>query len=461
MTMIFRSLFGGKQSPASSSPAIDPIEVTGPADEEAFLDSVGCECAGPWASGERTVLSGRDRVEIFRRDVRCKVCGTGGTYVFAAPAGAYDVNEDDEGPRAHHYVFVHQVLPQIFFNDPDGFLHVTLGPSGHRRLADLWRVVGDRESPSAIIPASGLEIGDVAFDGRRGALIRFPEPQFSPEGHFAALLERSDGDEPRFFVLEKTRLPSRSGEAGEQAILCEWLEGGRRRNHDRIMPPDQVRFATEVGDQLAEERRRLAGGAPRSAASWDSAGKEDPLDLMFKENFRLHPCLFAFHLLPDALLRDGALPTDAGSSELEALIDRLWREASQLCAAAGERPLPPDDRPCAGFHQLGAGRFIVVEMPSAFSAPEPLYMAARATNADAIYLVESAGARPDQVFVASIDSGGQHSILGTVDEVNLSSFLEAFSGPDHRPKFSSLSTPNTLKQLIAYAAMAKRLEKLA
>jgi hypothetical protein len=226
------------------------------------------------------------------------------------------------------------------------------------------------------------------------------------------------------------------------------------------MPPDQVTFEKEVNDLLAEERRRTAGGAPLSAASWDLAGKGDPLDLMFAESFRLQPCLFAFHLLPDALLRDCALPAATTSSELEVLIDRLWQKASQLCEAAGERPLPPD-RPTAGFHQLNAGRFLVIVMPAAFSAPEPLYLAVPATNPECIYLVESASARPDRVFVASINAQGLHEILGTLDEVSLDSFLEVFDDSNGRPEVSRRSMPDSLKQLMAYAAVAERARKLA
>jgi hypothetical protein len=456
--MIFSSFFGRNIDAKTTSPSVEPIGIKGPKDEETFLSNISCECAGPWILGERTIIVEQKGVATFRRDVQCEVCGGCSAFVFAAPAGAYDVAEENEGPRVHHYSFAHRVLPQLFFDDPKAFLGAFLGPSGNRRLADLWLAVGEDYAPSAIIPSSDLIVTKISFEGRNGALIRFPEPQTTPEAHFAVLLEPFEHDEARFFILEKTELPSRTGEGRARAVLCEWLEGCRRRNHDRVLPPNQSRFENAVNDQLAEERRRLLGGAQPLAPSWDVVGSQDPNDLLFAENFRLQPCLFAFHLVPKALLHEGALHPSADLKELEALIDKLWQKASQLCMAAGERPLAPEDQPKTSFHQLGAGRFLVVEMPSAFSAPEPLYLTAKATNAEFLYLLESAGARPDRAFVASIDSGGQHAILGSAGDVSLSSFLEAFSGPDDRPKVSTQSMPSVLGQLTSYVAIAKQVE---
>ena len=440
--MNLRSLFSGKRGGAPESTATEAIEVKGPPDEEAFLANVFCECAGPWLLGERTVLAQEKGVETFRREVRCQVCGTTTAYVFAAPVGTYNIEEEEEA-RPHHYIFVHRILPELFFSDPKGFLDVSLGPSGHRRLADLWEEVGEKETSTATMPSSGLKISDIAFEGRRGAIIRFPEAKFAPEGHFAALLEPFEGDAPRFFVLEKTDMTSRSESAGARAVLCEWLEGGRRRNHNRVISPDEATFVEEVGDQLAEERRRVNAGAARSSASWDLAGKEDPLDLMFARNYRLQPCLFAFHLLPEALLKGSAPAADADPSEFEALVESLWRKAADLCAAAGEPPLPVGIRPSAGIRKLPSGEFLIVEMPPAFSAPEPLYVAFKTTNANSIYLVESGGEHPDRVVVTSISSSGPHAILGTLEEVGLNSFLDALSGPDDGPRVSKPEVPNT------------------
>ena len=74
-----------------------------------------------------------------------------------------------EERRIHHYVFAHQALPELFFEDPNRFLSVTLGPRGNRRLSGLWVAVGVARSPSAIIPAADLMAFGVDLHGRRGA----------------------------------------------------------------------------------------------------------------------------------------------------------------------------------------------------------------------------------------------------------------------------------------------------
>jgi hypothetical protein len=243
-------------------------------------------------------------------------------------------------------------------------------------------------------------------------------------------------------------------------VLCEWLDGGRRRNHERTVTPTAETMLAEVDDQLREEQRRLASGAPRAVASWDVAGKGDPLDLNFAENFRLQPCLFAFHLLPTALFGDQALAAGRSASEWQFMVKRAWAEAARLCAAAGEPELSPAECPEASVRTSGAGPLFVVEMASAFSAPEPLFLAARAEEPRTIYLLESAGARPDDVFVTSIDNQGQHGILGTLAEVSLSAFLLAFEGGRARPNVLTEAMPSSLNQLVSYVAVANRFKDL-
>jgi hypothetical protein len=263
--MNIQSFPGGERDGGPEPGATKPIEIKGPSDEEAFLTNICCECAGPWVLGERAVLAHANGVETFRRMVSCEVCGTTTAYTFITPVGAYDMKKSERvRARLHHYTFVHRILPQLFFDNPKGFLDVSLGPSGYRRLADLWEEVGEKEAPTATIPSAGLKIRGITFDARRGAIIRLPDAKFPPEGHFAALLEPSvGGDAPRFFVLEKTQ-PLGSGSVGDQAVLCEWLEGGRRRNHERLILPNEATFVEEVGDQLAEEQRRLNARPRRS-----------------------------------------------------------------------------------------------------------------------------------------------------------------------------------------------------
>ena len=458
--MIFGSLFGRKPTaspPSAPAASIMPIAVASEADERAYLNAVACECAGAWLTGERTLIDRRADAEIFRRDVQCQICGLPGSFVFTSPAGAYEEDEEVLEPRDHHYIFVHRILPQLFFGDPEGFLAVFLSSIGTRRLGDLWQSVGENEASDGMISAAGLDIEPVTIGGRAGALIRLPEALVPPEGYFAALLEPSENDEPRFFLLERTDLDGPPGEAEERGVLCEWLEGGRRRNHSRIVPPDAARFVDEIEAEMEHERQRRAGGA-RQIGSWDLAGKDDVEELMFAEDFRLQPCFFAFHLLPEALLRDRAVVDGATHSEIAALTDRLWETAGRLCALTGEPPLPTDVRPTSAVRQVHGEPFLVVEMPPAFDAPEPIYLAARLTRAARLYLIERSRSQPVHVFVTSIDAEGSHAIIGSNDDCNLNSFLASLGHEEGIPQPQNLSPKGTLAQLVKYSAIAKRIE---
>jgi hypothetical protein len=403
--MIFRSLFGGKK-PSAPQPGNEPIRV-----EKNPDDSLGTDL--------------------------------------------------DSDPRPHHYAFAHRVLPALFLDDPDDFLSVMLGPSGPSLVAELWSRVGEREAPDAILPSNGLCAEEISCDGRTGALITLPEARGMAEAHFIVLLGPSVDDEPRFFVLEKTEMESRWDGGGERAVLCEWLAGRNRRNHERIIPPVRAIFLNEVASQLSEERERQLAGARPGAAAWNVSTRNLPPEEVEYEKYRLQPCLFAFHLLPKALLEDHLLLPDADADAAQKLVDELWARATFYCTMGSEPNLPASECPRASFHQTPAGRYLVIEMASAFHAPEPLYIAAKAADPGAVFMVESAGIRPDKVFVTSITEDGEHAILdGTLDVISLDSFLQAFTGPGERPELPHSEASNILKHLTAYAAIYRRAEEL-
>jgi hypothetical protein len=175
-----------------------------------------------------------------------------------------DEEQDDltrSMPRRHHYVFAHLALPNFFFGtSPQLLIAALLEPGGNEKLVEMWRVVG--RGAEEQLPPNGLSVSPVDFDGRLGALVRFPDALNRPEGQFAALLGATKDDPARYLLLERTVPFGQTGESASSAkgkawgIVCEWFKDGSRRNHQRTVPLEQTAFELAVIDLLAEERRK-------------------------------------------------------------------------------------------------------------------------------------------------------------------------------------------------------------
>jgi tellurite resistance protein len=140
--------------------------------------------------------------------------------------------EPAPGKPPARYVFAHQALPSIAFDNPGGFLGA-LSDSNPRRdalLRDLWReVVADCPWDTE---AAGLNpeflVHPFLLCGNCGILIELPEPQMTSEAFLAAVVVRlprsavatpSDRPPTWYFTLEK----------GEETLarMVELLSGHR------------------------------------------------------------------------------------------------------------------------------------------------------------------------------------------------------------------------------------------
>jgi hypothetical protein len=175
---------------------------------------------------------------------------------------------DDTAPRAHHYIFAHHLMPQWYFEDPEGFLGAVTQPDGTRSLSKEWARYGMqlREKGQEVLTPQGLQVRATSIHGRLAALVQLPLPLRPPEAYFVALVAPQPGqDEARYFIVERMDPTHLTGtqegdilKGKELAVLCEWLPGKARRSHDWIMIPSAEAFLGAVQAQLKVEAARRA-----------------------------------------------------------------------------------------------------------------------------------------------------------------------------------------------------------
>ena len=129
--------------------------------------------------------------------------------------------------RGHHYFFAHQVLPAVFFHNPENFVS-RLRREGDGVLLESWERVGRKLEDAVRVQPAGLthKIRDIEGE-TTVVLITMPKPRVSPEAYcVAAVLQRASRlrTTTRFFTLE-----SRQPGDGPEPLLCEWTPDERHR----------------------------------------------------------------------------------------------------------------------------------------------------------------------------------------------------------------------------------------
>ncbi|MFE8599379.1 hypothetical protein [Archangium violaceum] len=466
-----KALFLRKRGVSAATEDSSAHRIAGPKDESMFLEGHPCECGGAWEPGAQTTITTERGRWRYTRAVQCSVCGTQSHFTFEAP-----LPEEEEGgqqaenpPREQHYIFVHKLLPRWFFEEPEDFIHSITQQSGISRLREIWEKVGadvaSRDGEN--IPGDELTVEVAEVNGRKAALLRFPQPTAYTEAYFVCLVAAEPPEEARFYVLERTDVPSTfdpsegTDVAMHWAVLCEWLEGGRRRNHQTEFIPSAEQLLTEVRRQLQEEaRRRKAAAAAVMVPTWDIAGGEEYFDaVMSNEPFRLHPCLFAFHLLPEAAFDvSGSLPVNVGVEGASHVIGELWQRAAHACESLGHSALSPAQSPSVELLEVDDASYFLVRMPEALSPPEPFLVAIpRASDLRRIFLLEYAGFQK-QALLASISAEGDHAIHGMSSGVDDSALMSAVSALNEHQQLKS--TDSVLTHLMHYAKIAKAAQQV-
>jgi hypothetical protein len=165
------------------------------------------------------------------------------------------------------YSFEHHTLRREVFENHPELLEDLAGDRGDRQF---WHAITNAEilcEQNGFVGQAPADEGDpdegpldaerrllerVSIRANRRAgytvyVLTLPEPKFSPEAHFAAIVHR-DGESheymtpspsTRYFTLEK------SGES-PQALLCEWDAAGSHLNTGTSLAPDQASFTEWV-----------------------------------------------------------------------------------------------------------------------------------------------------------------------------------------------------------------------
>lgn len=140
-----------------------------------------------------------------------------------------------------HYVFVHRVLRDLFFNMPDKLTAILSHEDRDNSLLDLWSRVGSAVGESSLLQPEGLCCSISICDGTTVAVITLPTPQVVCEAHFVALVYRppTPGQNrlARFLTLECSF---------GAAILCEWSDANTHLNMGYQCEPDLGSFFQAV-----------------------------------------------------------------------------------------------------------------------------------------------------------------------------------------------------------------------
>lgn len=172
----------------------------------------------------------------------------------------------DDQPRAHHYQFVHGLLPSLAFSDMPTFLGVGSTDEGVRKL---WGLVASQLPVAQRLEPSGLSTWEEVY-GEKHVLwgVVLPTPQRITEAWYAAWmiwpmgttsgwLKKKENVGFRYFTLERTidlGAPDRPA-----TVLGEWAphEGGMRHLNYGPGPassaagvsPDRAAFVAAVREK--------------------------------------------------------------------------------------------------------------------------------------------------------------------------------------------------------------------
>jgi len=80
--------------------------------------------------------------------------------------------------RAHVFVFVHEALPSLLFDDLDKFVDSLREPNAHMALVRFWERVGIvviERGIGVALPSNGLTLESVDGEGWRGVVVHLPK----------------------------------------------------------------------------------------------------------------------------------------------------------------------------------------------------------------------------------------------------------------------------------------------
>ena len=131
--------------------------------------------------------------------------------------------------RGQYYAIAHQMLPGLFFQDPEKFIE-TMQTNGAEFLHYLWKKAGEysksndqnaiRQFAVAVTPVGDTQIG----------IITLPTPKFTTEAFFVATVYRPTSSETPQYIRYITLEYGEPLEGDPHTVLCEW-QGDIHRNY--------------------------------------------------------------------------------------------------------------------------------------------------------------------------------------------------------------------------------------
>lgn len=162
-----------------------------------------------------------------------------------------DTNHSTMKQKRIHYLFVHEVLRDLFFASPQKIVDI-FTHNGKNATLDLWNTVGKVIKDSIPSSSDGLNCESrTLVDNTVVILIILPQPQYICEAHLVALIYRPESVKhegiTRFIVLEHDDPP----------MLCEWNEIGTHYNLGYSCDSNLESFFEVVRDFVPAQERQI------------------------------------------------------------------------------------------------------------------------------------------------------------------------------------------------------------
>ena len=134
-------------------------------------------------------------------------------------------------PKFTHYTLAHQLIPSLFFSNPNEFMN-QLEIQHEKILYDFTNPARHKIPLDNSIKNKKLHYKKINNDKYRMIIIKLPKPRKSPHAYYVAAVEnkkKRNMSRFRYFTLEKS-LSIYKNKKIIETILCEWTKDNKHRN---------------------------------------------------------------------------------------------------------------------------------------------------------------------------------------------------------------------------------------
>lgn len=154
-----------------------------------------------------------------------------------------DIPDDETAPRAHHYIFAHQVMPRRVHRYGCDFINFLDPEFSPNWLPRLWEEAGNQVAVEDRILMDGLASFTRRVDDYFIAIVTLPEARSMTEAHLAAIVcgplppgteklpRRGRKDSPDWIPTQYFTLEYGSCNSGHRTVFCSWTKDGSHHNY--------------------------------------------------------------------------------------------------------------------------------------------------------------------------------------------------------------------------------------